>query len=115
MSFCYCPDCQKSSGGPFSCFVLVPHGSVEIVKGQTKSYSVTAESGRDVKREFCPGCGAPLFASTCNVFCITAGSLDDASDLQPSMAIWLDTAHPWAPIPEQAERFHQNPPISSGA
>jgi hypothetical protein len=47
--------------------------------------------------------------------CITAGSLDEASDIEPTMAIWLDTAHPWAPIPEQAERFHQNPPISSGA
>jgi hypothetical protein len=81
MSFCYCPDCQKSSGGPFSCFVLVPLGSVAIVKGQTKSYSVVAESGRDVKREFCAECGAPLFARTCNVVCITAGILVVASEV----------------------------------
>ena len=115
VSFCYCRDCQKSSGGPFSCFVLVPPESVAIVKGQIKSYSVRAESGRDVDRDFCSECGSPIFARTCNVFCITAGSLDDASDITPTMAIWLESAHPWAPIPDRAERFSQNPPISSGA
>ena len=114
VSFCYCRDCQQASGGPFCNYAVVPVEAVTITKGHPKSYTVQADSGNTVQREFCAECGAPLFARNGNVFVLTVGSLDDARDITPTMAIWLDSAQPWAPIPEHVERFRQNPPITLG-
>lgn len=114
VSICYCRDCRQASGGPFCVLVIVPSESVAIA-GPLGRYVVQAESGRAVERAFCARCGSPILASTCNVFTVTLGSLDDAGDIRPTMAIWLDHAPPWCPVPDGAERFHQNPPISSGA
>jgi hypothetical protein len=114
VSFRYCRDCQQASGGPFCNYAVVPAGAVTITKGQPKSYTVQADSGNTVQREFCAECGAPLFARNGTVFVLTVGSLDDARDITPTMAIWLDSAQPWAPIPEHVERFRKNPPITLG-
>jgi len=59
VSFCYCRDCQQASGGPFCNYAVVPAGAVTITKGQPKSYTVQADSGNTVQREFCAECGAP--------------------------------------------------------
>jgi hypothetical protein len=113
MSFCYCRDCQRSSGSAFGSFVLIPPGSLQLKNGQPKRYAAKTDSGRTLTREFCVECGSPLFAWTENIFAVTAASLDDPAGVQPSMAIWLDSAQPWAPIPSHLERFAKNPPISS--
>jgi len=113
MFFCYCRDCQMGSGSAFGSFVLIPPGTMRLLIGQTKRYAVKTDSGRTLTKEFCAECGSPLFSSTENIFAITAASLDDPSGLQPSIAIWLDSAQPWAPIPHNIERFSKNPPISS--
>lgn len=115
VSFCYCRDCQKASGGPFCNYAVVPAEAVKITKGQTKSYVVHADSGNTVQREFCAECGTPLFASNGKVFVLTVGSLDDARDIRPTIAIWLDSAQPWAPVPDNVGRYPQNPPITLGA
>ncbi len=112
VSFCYCHDCQKASGGPFCNYAVVPVEAVTITKGQTQGYAVEAASGNTVSREFCGDCGSPLFARNQNVFVLTVGSLDDASGIPPTIAIWLDSAQPWAPIPDNVERFRENPPIT---
>jgi hypothetical protein len=114
MSFCYCRDCQRLSGSAFGSFVLIPPGSMRLQEGRPRRYAAPTDDGRLMTREFCGECGSPLFAWTDNIFAIVAGSLDDPSMLQPSMAIWLDSAQPWAPIPRHLQRFSRNPPISSG-
>ena len=115
VSFCYCRDCQKASGGPFCNYAVVPVAAVTILKGHTQSYVVEAASGNAVRREFCGECGSPLFASNENVFVLAVGSLDDADGIRPTIAIWLDSALPWAPIPDDVDRFPQNPPFTLGA
>jgi hypothetical protein len=114
MSLCYCRDCQRLSGSAFGSFVLIPPGSMRLKKGQPRHYTAETDSGRLMTREFCGDCGSPLFVWTDNIFGIAAGSLDEPSVLQPSMAIWLDSAQSWAPIPGHLQRFPRNPPISSG-
>jgi hypothetical protein len=114
MSFCYCRDCQRLSGSAFGTFVLIPPGSMRLQKGQPRRHAGMTDDGRLMTREFCGECGSPLFAWTENIFAITAGSLDEPSVLKPSMAIWVNSAQPWAPIPGHLERFTKNPPISSG-
>lgn len=114
MSFCYCRDCQRLSGSAFGSFVLIPPGSMRLKQGQPRRYAAKTDSGRLMTREFCAECGSPLFAWTENIFAVTAASFDESSALQPSIAIWLDSAQPWAPIPLDLLRFSRNPPISSG-
>jgi hypothetical protein len=114
VSFCYCRDCQKASGGPFCNYAVVPADVVKLTQGHPKSYRVVADTGNEVTREFCPDCGTPLFASNRNVFVIAVGSLDEPRDVRPTIAIWLDHAQPWAPVLDDVERFAKNPPITLG-
>jgi hypothetical protein len=114
VSFCYCRDCQKASGGPFCNYAIVPIGSVNLTRGLPRSHRVIADSGGEVIREFCGDCGSALFARNDNVFVIAVGSLDQPAQVQPTIAIWLDSAQPWAPIPNDVERFSRNPPITLG-
>ena len=114
VSFCYCRDCQQASGGPFCNYAAVPAESVKLLRGQPKGHTVEAETGTKVTREFCRDCGSPLFARTRNVFVIAVGSLDQPEYVRPTIAIWLDSAQPWAPILEHVQRFAKNPPITLG-
>jgi hypothetical protein len=82
--------------------------------GHTTGYSVQAESARVVRREFCPECGSPVFATTPHLLAITVASFDDPSPFTPTMAIWLDSAQPWAVIPTDIACFPRNPPLSAG-
>ena len=114
VALCYCRDCQRSSGGAFATIVIAPASGVKVTKGRPKGHGVKAESGNPVTREFCGDCGSPLFGKPQafpNVLGITAASLDDPSQLKPSMAIWVDSAQPWAPIPDNLARFPKNPPM----
>jgi hypothetical protein len=114
VTLCYCRDCQRWSGGACGNYVIMPATAVTR-QGHTTGYSVQAESTRVVCREFCPACGSPVFATTPHLLAITVASFDDPSPFTPTMAIWLDSAQPWAVIPDTIARFPRNPPLSSGA
>jgi hypothetical protein len=114
VSYCYCRDCQKTSGGPFCNYAVVPAESVKLLHGMPKSYRVVADSGNEVTREFCGKCGSPLFAKNGVVFVLAVGSLDEPKLVKPTIAIWLDSAQPWAPIASDVARFNGNPPITLG-
>ena len=114
VTLCYCRDCQRFAGGACGNFVILPASEVTVT-GQTREYSVQAESERTVNRKFCPECGSPLFATTEHLFAIAVASFDDPSAFKPTMAIWTDSAQPWATIPEGIPRFPRNPPLSSGS
>src|SRR5262245_22234530 len=76
VTLCYCRDCQRWSGGSCGNYVIMPASAVTVV-GQTKGYSVQAESERIVRRELCRECGSPLFTTTPHLLAITVASFDD--------------------------------------
>jgi hypothetical protein len=43
---CHCDTCKKLGGGSYSCNMIVPVGSLEIFKGQPKSYVYKGASGK---------------------------------------------------------------------
>lgn len=111
-AFCHCRDCQYASGGPFSSVLIVPSASLALTKGEPRAFTLTAESGSDVTREFCGTCGTPLFsklAANPAFGVVKAATLDDPSWVQPSMHIWTDSAQPWAPLSGDLPRFAKNP------
>ncbi|MDH3282176.1 MAG: GFA family protein [Gammaproteobacteria bacterium] len=108
---CHCRDCQKSSGAQMATLAAVPKGAFTI-DGETKSYTTTGDSGKSIHRHFCPDCGARLFTLAMvmpDLYFVTAGSMDDASWLEPGMHIYLDSSQPWARVPSDAVTYGKAP------
>jgi len=111
--YCHCRDCQRCTGGPFAAVALILSDALQIVKGQTRSFTVMGEEGARVFREFCPTCGSPLFSGVegrRKRMGLKAGSIDDSSGLTPTMHIWTDSAVRWLSIHDDLPRVARNPP-----
>ena len=109
---CHCKDCQKATGGQMATVAAVPKSAWRIVSGKTKSFAYAGDSGNKIYRHFCETCGSRLFSDAKvmpDMIFVTAGSMDDASWLKPSMHIYTDSAQPWAYIPPEAKRYPKMP------
>ena len=62
MLHCHCRDCQRSSGGSFSSFVVVPKNAFTLAKGSLRFYASPSQMGGNPPRFLrrvrlpCPGC-----------------------------------------------------------
>ena len=110
---CHCTDCQRQTGNPFSVLVAVPRPALAVEGGTLASFSTTGEDhGGETQRYFCSNCGSPLYSVAAvlpDVAFIKAGSLDDASWLQPSVEAWTTSAQPWSPHFEGATHLDRGP------
>ena len=109
---CHCRDCQQATGSAFATVVAVPKTAFSLLKGKVKSYTVTAESGATVTREFCTNCGSPLFSYAeilPDMMFLKAGSLDDPSVLKPVAAGWINSQQPWMADAHSVPSFPENP------
>ena len=110
---CHCTDCQRQTGNPFSVIVGVPRGSFSAEGATLASFATTGEDhGGDTERSFCSACGSPVFsvaAAVPELVFLKAGSLDDASWLEPAVEVWTSSAQPWSPHFEQAAHLERGP------
>lgn len=108
---CHCSDCQRQTGSPFTVVVGVPLASLEVQGSTLASFATTGEDhGGETQRNFCSACGSPLFSVSAvlpELALIKAGSLDDASWLEPAFEVWTSSAQPWSPHFEQAAQFER--------
>lgn len=98
--FCHCRDCQLETGGPFAAELYLPSGCL-TVSGALAEHVVTGDSGRPVRRRFCPRCGSPLltfFDSEPDFFCLKIASLDDSSWVEPEFHLYVASKAPWYEI-----------------
>lgn len=94
---CYCCDCQKESGTGHTTVVVVSEAAAKV-SGALKTYTKIGDSGKPVKRTFCPTCGTTLFGQSEAVpgtMAFRAGTLDDPKGLSLEMAIYVARAQPW--------------------
>jgi hypothetical protein len=98
---CHCADCQHQTGSPFAVFVGVPRAAFRWEGASLASFSTIGEDhGGKTERKFCSTCGAPVFSIsplTPDLVYVMAGSLDDASWLEPATELWTSSAQPWSP------------------
>lgn len=102
---CYCIDCRKISGSPYTVFAGYAEGAIEMLRGDPKKYS----SSEKVFRSFCETCGSPFAysykASPRELF-IPVGVFDDPSHFALQVHIWTSQKLPWIVIhddlPQQA-------------
>ena len=110
---CHCKDCQKQSGTAFNIVVAVPQSAMSI-QGSPKTFSVTADSGKQNVSRFCPNCGSTILSepgALPGVAVLRAGTLDDTSWLKPSMEIFCDSAQSWIQLGGGMQRFPKMPPM----
>jgi hypothetical protein len=100
-------------GNPFSVIVGVPRAAFSVEGDTLASFSTTGEDhGGETQRHFCSTCGSPVFSIAAvapELAFIKAGSLDDASWLEPAIEVWTSSAHPWAPHFEHAAQLERGP------
>ena len=110
---CHCTDCQRQTGNPFSAIVGVPRDAFEVEGDSIATYTTTGDDhGGDTDRSFCSTCGSPVFSNAAvmpEVTFVKAGSLDDASWLQPVAEAWTSSAQPWSPHFEGAVQLERGP------
>src|SRR6186713_1740180 len=93
---CHCRDCQRSSGGPFSSFVIVPTEAFKLLRGSPHFHASPSEAGGMTRRGFCPDCGAPVVVRPDVVpqyVAIRTASLDDPGCFNSQMDVWTSDAH----------------------
>jgi len=86
---------------------------MKLTKGQTKHFEKLAESGNVARREFCPDCGTPLFASSSasvGFIGVRAASLDDPSWFRPDADVWVQSAQPWDCLDPAIPKFEKSRP-----
>lgn len=98
-AICHCKHCQRQGGSAFSIVTVVPD-TAYAQQGESKVYVDTGDSGHPVYRHFCGNCGSPvisLVTAMPGVTIIKAGTLDDASWLQPTQEVYCCNAIPAVP------------------
>jgi hypothetical protein len=110
---CHCTDCQRQTGSPFSVVVAVPRDSLTVQGSTLASFATIGEDhGGETRRSFCTACGSPLFSIAAvapQLAFLKAGTLDDASWVQPSVEAWTSSAQPWTPRFDGAAQLARGP------
>jgi hypothetical protein len=103
---CHCSHCQRQSGGAFS-VNLIAHESQLDVSGTLSTYEDRGESGDAVYvlRRFCGSCGSPIVSVLTGgngIIAVKAGTLDDTSEVAPTVEAWCSHKQPWVDLPGMA-------------
>ena len=113
---CWCRDCQRTAANG-TVNVIVPTIAVAC-SGELSEFTVTADSGNQVRRRFCPKCGSHMFANSSSrpqFTVVRVGTLDDPSSVRPTANIWADSAPAWACLDPALERVEHQPAPPQGA
>jgi hypothetical protein len=109
--YCYCSDCRKASGSGFIPFINFPAKALRFT-GQARQFVSPAYRGGEAVRNSCPVCASLVFGGVIgesDSFTIYAGSLDDPSLFQPSIAIFNRSRPHWVPLPPGLTVFETMP------
>ena len=112
MLHCHCRDCQRSSGGPFSSFTIIPKDAFRVLQGSLRFHDRPSEAGGETHRGFCTNCGSPIAVTTDSqpqIIAIRTASLDNPSWFKPQMDVWISDAHPWDQMNPALVKFEKYP------
>ncbi|MCJ1425150.1 hypothetical protein MMC29_003038, partial [Sticta canariensis] len=63
-ALCYCKDCRRISGSPYSTNLVVAHEDYQLISGTPKQYSKPTDAGNTITSNFCGDCGITLWRET---------------------------------------------------
>jgi len=100
--YCYCRDCQQSTGSDRFAGLMFTDSTFQLTRGQASSFETSAQSGRKVLRHFCPDCSTMIYGQTeMGLVSVCAGTLDDTSLFKPTMAVFTEDAPAHADVPRE--------------
>lgn len=108
--YCCCADCRKASGSGFIPFMGFAAEAVTF-SGPTRQFRSPSMRGEAV-RNSCPTCGGLVFGGVVGEseqHTVYAGSLDDPSAFQPTMAIFVRDRAAWVTLPPGLTEFETMP------
>ncbi len=114
--FCYCRECQATTGSDKWAGFWVPVEKFSYTKGTPKIFTRIGDSGKKVNINFCKDCGTTLCAEVTvgNFFSVAASTLKDSNTFSPKMSIYASSAPNWAVFPEGVPKFDILPPGMGG-
>lgn len=99
---CHCHDCQTRSGAAFTLTLVIRSVDLETT-GAAAAHERATLSGRVVEHSACPVCRTPVWSRAPvapDYMSLRAGTLDDASWVRPIAQSFVESAIPWAVIPD---------------
>jgi hypothetical protein len=102
------------TGSGYSATLFFPAPAVNV-SGEVRVHSYIGNSGKEVRRSFCPNCGSQLFGQPsvmAGLLGIRAGTLDDTSMYAPTVNICTSSAAPWDHLDPSLPNFPEMPPMS---
>ena len=113
VAHCHCDDCRKATGSSFATNAFFKEEELVVLKGTTKTFTHTADSGNSMNKEFCPECGSQLFgfgSGGPGVKAVKVGSIDNANSIEPQIEVFVSKALPFTRHPEFTEKFEKGRP-----
>jgi hypothetical protein len=94
---CHCRDCQRASGAGHVTAAGFRKSDLELT-GELKMFAMRGGSGKEARRFFCPTCGSMIYAESDagpGGISLSAGTLDDPSQITPQFACFSRDRAPW--------------------
>lgn len=98
---CHCDACKKRTGSAYGISVVVENRQVIEFRGETRIFTLVAESGKEVDYEFCPHCAATVrwhVAALKERQILAGGAFDDPRPFDVAGEMYAGMAIPWARI-----------------
>lgn len=95
---CHCLECQRQSTSAFGMSLLLPEDALELTGDALATWERGTDRGTRNRAHFCRSCGVRIFhrpSGRGGIVALKAGTLDDASELDPVGHIWFSRAQPW--------------------
>jgi hypothetical protein len=93
---CHCKTCKQRTGGAYGIGVYFKQEDIEFVQGEYHEFKFhSTESGRWLRNEFCPKCGASVawtLELRPGIRGIAGGCYDDPDWFDIEAHIWADSA-----------------------
>ena len=114
MAQCHCMDCRRASGTGHVSNAIFADADVTVT-GETKSFTVTADSGNAYTRYFCPACGSRIYGKHSGrpgMTIVHVGLLDDASWFAPQVVLYTRSRPKWDITTDAVPNFATSPPLA---
>lgn len=107
ISVCHCLACQRRTGSVFGVQARFPADGITI-KGQSKAYRRSADSGNQITGHFCPECGSTVYLTLDiepDLIGVPVGAFADPDFPAPPASIYEQHRHHWISLPEDIEHW----------